>query len=81
MFDNMRRLHRRGPASRGLAVDIDGVIVGPDCVLIRRTEHGYRCITREEAAALQDFLLGGGWKADWLFEQCRRIAKALNNRE
>jgi hypothetical protein len=81
MFDNMRRLHRRGPASRGLAVDVDGAIVGPDCVLVHRAEHGYRCVTRQEAAALQDFLLGDGWGADWLFEQCRRIAKALDNRE
>ena len=82
MFDNMRRLHWRGPASRGLAVDVDGAIVGPDCVLIRRMEHGYRCIAREEAAAaLQGFLIGDGWAADWLFEQCRRIATALDNGE
>jgi len=81
MFDNTRRLHRRGPASRGLAIDVDGAIVGPECVLIRRMEHGYRCIAREEAAALQDFLVGNGWAADWLFEQCRRIATALDKGE
>ncbi|MBV9860410.1 MAG: hypothetical protein JO038_09955 [Alphaproteobacteria bacterium] len=63
------------------SVDVDGAILGPDCVLIRRTEHGYRTVAREEAAALQDFLLGDGWEPHWLFAQCRRIAKALDNRE
>jgi len=33
----MRRLHPRGRESRGVAVDADGAMLGPDCVLVRRT--------------------------------------------
>ncbi|HZU91136.1 MAG TPA: hypothetical protein VE993_17925 [Stellaceae bacterium] len=56
-------------------------MLGPDCVLVRRTAWGYRCIAFEEAAALQHFLFGDAKKPDWLFEQCRRIAKARDNGE
>lgn len=77
MFDNMRRLYPRGPENRGLAVDADGAMLGPDCVLVRRTAQGYRCISREEGAVLQEFLLGEAKQPDWLFEQCRRIHQAL----
>ncbi len=77
MFDNMRRLYPRGPENRGLAVDADGAMLGPDCVLVRRTAQGYRCISRQEGAVLQEFLLGEAKQPDWLFEQCRRILQAL----
>lgn len=81
MFDTMRRLHPRGPANPGLAVDAKGAMLGPDCILVRRTAAGYRCLSHEEAATLQGFLLGEGRAPDWLFEQCRRIAKALDRCE
>ena len=39
----MRRLYERGPKCRGLAVDAEGVMLGPDCVLVQRLpEGGYR---------------------------------------
>ncbi len=41
-FATMRRLYERGPTCRGLAVDEDGVMLGPDGVLVRRTPLGYR---------------------------------------
>lgn len=42
-FPAMRRLHERGPNCRELAADAEGVMLGPDCVLVRRTRVGYRC--------------------------------------
>src|SRR5579883_2569914 len=42
IFASMRRLHVRGPACRGLVVDEEGVALGPECILVRRTPHGYR---------------------------------------
>lgn len=81
MYDTMRRLHPRGSRSRGIAVDDDGAMLGPDCVLVRRTAQGYRCISRDDADALQDFLFGVAREPDWLFGQCSRIAKVLDNGE
>lgn len=81
MYEVMRRLHPRGTASTGITVDPDGAMLGPDCVLVRRTADGYRSISRGEAAALQDFLLADGAERGWLFGQCRRIAKALDGGE
>src|SRR5260370_11125472 len=76
----MRRLHPRGPSSRGMTVDVEGAMLGPDCVLVRRTPEGYRCATPEEAAGIQALLGGRVDDRDWLFRQCRRIAKALADR-
>jgi hypothetical protein len=53
-----------------------GAMLGPDCALVRRTPDGYRCLGRDEAAALQALLFADG-DPDWLFRQCRCIAKAL----
>jgi hypothetical protein len=77
MFERFQRLHSRGPANRGIAVDADGALLGPDCVLVRRTADGYRCLDRADAAVVQD-LLFTGQPSDWLFGQCRRIAAALD---
>lgn len=81
MHEIMRRLFDRGPANPGIAVDAEGAMLGPDCVLVRRTPQGYRCIDAAEAAALQDCLSGDRRDSDWLFGQCRRIAKALDNHD
>ena len=81
MYEVMRRLHPRGTASTGITVDPDGAILGPDCILVRSTTEGYRCISRGEAAALQEFLFADGAEPDWLFGQCCRIAKALDRQE
>jgi hypothetical protein len=79
LFDNMRRLDERGPASRGIVVDAEGAMLGPDCVLVRRTGTGYRCIEPEEAAPLQSFLFGAeGDDPDRLFHLIGGITRALN---
>ncbi|HTV90574.1 MAG TPA: hypothetical protein VME41_16270 [Stellaceae bacterium] len=77
----MRRLHARGLANHGIAVDADGAVLGPDCVLVRRATNGYRSLGRDDAAAMQAVVFGGSREADWLFERCRSIAAALQRRE
>lgn len=77
MLASMRRLHPRGPDCRRIAVDADGATLGPDCMLVRRTPAGFRCLDPAAADALQKAALGFGPEPDWLFEQCRRIAEAL----
>jgi hypothetical protein len=68
MFDNMRQLYERGPSSKGLVVDADGATVGPSCIPVRRFErNGYRSLPADEAAVLQQFLLGELDDPDWLF--------------
>jgi hypothetical protein len=81
MYQVMRRLHPRGTASTGITVDPDGAMLGPDCILVRRAADGYRCVSRGEAGALQEFLFGDGMGSGWFFGQCRRIAKALDSQE
>jgi hypothetical protein len=81
MYDNMWRLYPRGAANRGICVDAEGAMLGPDCVLVRRTPHGFRAIPGDEAAALQKCLLDSARDRDWLFSQCRRIADALDQGE
>jgi hypothetical protein len=81
MLDNMRTLHPRGAANRGICVDAEGAMLGPDCVLVRRAPGGFRSIARANAAVLQKCLLDGDQDRDWLFRQCRRIADALDKGE
>lgn len=81
MYQIMRRLYPRGMGDTGIAVDTAGAMLGPDCVLVHRTAQGCRCIGRDEAAVLQHFLYADAVEPDWLFEECRRIAKALDNGE
>ncbi|MGC2523574.1 MAG: hypothetical protein WA417_13210 [Stellaceae bacterium] len=73
----MRALDSRGPKSRRMVVDAEGAMLGPDCVLVRRTPLGYRCTGRAEAAIIQCILRHAPEDPDWLFRQCCRIAKAL----
>jgi hypothetical protein len=81
VFETMRQLHPRGTANRGVCVDADGAVVGPDCVLIRRTPIGYRCVTRTAADDIQRVLLASEDNPDWLYEQGQRIAAALDRGE
>jgi hypothetical protein len=81
MLDNMRRLHPRGAANWGICVDAEGAMLGPDQVLVHRTSQGYRGIARDDAAVLQKCLLDADRDRDWLFQQCRRIAEALDKGE
>jgi hypothetical protein len=54
-------------------------MLGPDCILVRRTAAGYRCLSRDDAKAIHDLRAVECDGADWLFEQCRRIARALDD--
>lgn len=84
MLQHMRRLHPRGAANRGICVDADGAMLGPDCVLVGRvghTEQGFRPLERERASAVQKCALNDAPGEDWLFRQCQRISDALNKGE
>jgi hypothetical protein len=81
MFENVRQLHPRGAASRGICVDTDGATLGPDCILVRHTPRGYSAIERDAAAVLQRVVLDAAREEDWLFLQSRRIANALDKGE
>lgn len=77
----MRRLYPRGPANKGICVDDDGAMLGPDRILVHRTRSGFRPLERNDAARLQKCVLGGDREADWLFRQCQRISDALDKGE
>lgn len=77
----MRRLHPRGAATRGICVDRDGAMLGPECVLVQRTPAGFRSIDRDGALAVQKCAFDDDHDADWLFRQSQRIADALNKGE
>lgn len=81
MIRNMRTLHPRGAAVPGICVDAEGATIGPDCILVGRTSHGYRAIDREGASELQKCLFDATPDQDWLFRQCQRIASALDKGE
>ncbi len=51
-FGTMRRLYDRGPGCRGLAVDAEGVMLGPDCVLVHRLPGGRYRPAGPDAVAL-----------------------------
>jgi hypothetical protein len=55
VFENMRRLDAGGqaPGKPPVVVDVEGATLGPGCVLLRRAATGYRCLGRDEAAAIQ----------------------------
>jgi hypothetical protein len=78
MFDNMRTLHPRGPTNRGICVDADGAMLGPDCILVEHGLGSNRPIDRRAAGVVQGLLLPDQGDSDWLFEQCGRIARALD---
>jgi hypothetical protein len=81
ILDNVRRLHARGSTGRGMVVDHGGAMLGPDCVLVQRTAHGYQCVTRSEVATELEIVFGNDCRPDWLFDQCCRIAEALNDNQ
>lgn len=81
MLQDMRRLYPRGAANKGISVDSDGAMLGPDSVLVGCGPHGFRALERESASTLQKCVLGTAPDTDWLFHQCCRIADALNKGE
>jgi hypothetical protein len=50
-FATMRQLYERGPRCQGLAVDAEGVMLGPDCVLVHRLPGGGYRSARPDAIA------------------------------
>jgi hypothetical protein len=81
MLGNLRRLHPRGSANWGICVDAEGAMLGPDCVLVRRTSRGFRGLDREVALRLQKLLMGADRDRDWVFRRCQSIADALERGE
>jgi hypothetical protein len=77
LFATMRRLHERGPRSRGLSVDAEGVVLGPDCVLVRRTSLGYRRANVGEIADLTRAVFGRDARLDRIPIVLTRITEAL----
>lgn len=81
MFATMHKLYPRSAANRGVCVDIDGAILGPDCILVERIQKGYRVVPRSVARDAQDLCLKHADDPDWLYQQSQRIAAALNRGE
>ena len=81
MFETMQRLHPRGASNRGVCVDALGAMLGPECVLVERTPNGFSVVPRGVARHAQHLLFKRGDNPDWLYEQSRRIADALNRGE
>jgi hypothetical protein len=77
IFVKWRRLDARGRARSGLVVDEEGMMLGPECLLVRRMPEGYRCLDPTEATVVQKALFADSRDPDWLFRHCARIAAAL----
>ena len=77
----MRHLYGRGPDSRGPAVDADGAVLGPDCILVRRTPEGYRCADLDEIRIALAVAYGDDRHASAVFAGDCRIAEALADGE
>ena len=78
LFATMRKLHSRGPAAHGLVVDEEGVMLGPDCVLVERTAQGYRRVGDDQLMRLQGVAFGEGDHHPRLPLVLDRIAGALD---
>lgn len=76
-FSTMRRLHARGPAARGLVVDNDGVMLGPDCVLVWRQGGEYRRTSDETLERVQQFAFGNSAATERLPVALDLITRAL----
>ncbi|HEV2186850.1 MAG TPA: hypothetical protein VGR70_06560 [Stellaceae bacterium] len=77
----MWRLQPRGAANRGVAVDADGAMLGPDCPLVQRTASGFRAASREPVRDMQCILGLDKDDPNWLYAQSQRIAEALDRSE
>lgn len=77
LFAAMRRLHERGPRSRGLSVDTEGVALGPDCVLVRRTNRTYERAPVGEIIDLTRSVFGRDHRLDRMPIVLTRITEAL----
>ena len=78
MFTEMRRLHERGPHCRGLVVDTDGVMLGPDCVLVRRTARGFEAADSERLTGLTKSVFADDARLGRLPQVLASVARALD---
>src|ERR1700730_3694215 len=78
LFATMRRLHERGPRSRGLTVDAEGVALGPTCVLVRRPPAGYRRADVGQIVDLTRSVFGHDARLDRIPIVLTRIIEALS---
>jgi Restriction endonuclease fold toxin 5 len=78
LFATMRRLHERGPRSRGLSVDTEGVALGPGCVLVRRTPAGYQRASAGEIIDLTRIVFGRDARLDRIPIVLARITECLS---
>ena len=78
-FGPPRRLHSRGPASRGVTVDREGLALGPDCVLVRRIGSRYAAATPKDVRTLLDVAFDYRGDEAPLHQKCSAIAKALDD--
>lgn len=76
-----RRLHSRGPASRGVTVDREGLALGPDCMLVRRMGTRYQAAASKDIRTLLDVAFDYRGDEAPLHRQCTAIAKALDSGE
>ena len=76
-FGAARRLSERSTDSYGLAVDKDGVTLGPDFPLIRKTSRGYETATLEELSCLREVVSLGSGDMPRLVGHLESIARAL----
>jgi len=75
----MRQLHARGPTCRGLAVDSEGVVLGADCVLVRRSGRSYQVVDFDETGQLLKLALRGYHDVEHLELQLDGIRRALDD--
>lgn len=75
----IRQLHARGPLCRGLAVDLEGVVLGANCVLVRRCGRGYRLVDFGETGQFLKLALGGHHDVQNLELQLDGIQRALTD--
>ena len=77
LFTSMRRLYERGPCCRGLAVDREGVALGPHVTLVQRVNLGYRCVGASEMTKLMRAVFAASARLDRLSAVLADIADAL----
>lgn len=79
LWQNPRRLYSRGADCRGLAIDANGVILGPSRELVRKTAMGYSALGASELSeGFQDFSeirANPGWVA----QRLAAVARALDS--
>jgi hypothetical protein len=76
-FTPMRRLYERGPGCRGLAVDREGVALGPRVMLVQCVDHRYRGVGAAEMMKLTRAVFGADARLKRLPAVLADIARAL----